>query len=965
MANITISALSAAGPINPNVDVLPIVNEGITKKVNVTTLLASVSAVTLTGEYLPLSGGTVTGEVLIQGNNLSVDGIISTPTQFLSAGIDVLELVTQGAQPFVDSVLTTLSLSSNWETAYQALSAQAYYVYEPGILDAIVPLAGSNNAVTNNSVIGGGCCNTVNGSYGIVSGGKNNNASGPFSNINGGCGNTASGFYSSIGGGADNQATAFHSHVGGGLLNAANAEVATVVGGKQNTASGFYSTVAGGGVNTASGNYSNVNGGYRNRAKGSYSNVAGGAFNKLEGEYSAIAGGQFNSITGNNVFVLGSNISSANVDDYTFVNNLSSTGLIHASLDISTTGRILSAGYDIGTLFNTGGGGGGGTDTNSLPLSGGTMSGPIYFGSPYGSRIDQGIYDSSRGGLSGISLVCSVHYDFNWQAGWITALEQDRLTPRPLYIDSGVGTTLKIWDNSSYPGSGIEISHNQIIFKDNSIQDTAFTTTEKDNLQSLYNTINSISSFVYYNSGGQIDGDVSITGTFSQGNLTVASGCYSYAGGQYTTASGYASHAEGNCAIACGDASHAEGGSTIASGIASHAEGGGSIACGDASHAEGSLANASGCASHAEGVCTIASAYASHAEGMCTVASGCISHAEGFGTNACGLRSHAEGCGTTAFGDSSHAEGLYSAACGNYSHAEGSSTACGYYSHSEGFTTTACGAGSHAEGKETTASGCFSHAEGFGTTSSGYGSHAAGIKAIAAHDRSWIWRGSTLDYSTSTTKTDQFMVSAQNGSAFFGNVGINTDDNTHALNVSGNISTSGQILSAGVDISTLFLYTNGGFINGNVTLNNNLTVFGNLSTVGTSTFANTVYTTTTALSVVHYGSGPALYIGNYGSGDIASFYDIDQNIEVLHVGGINSSYPNVGIHTSTPNKTFTINGEISANNTAFFKNVSAGNISISDASVRTFTNPVTASGEFLVLTIKGVNRAIRLWDFTS
>ena len=119
--------------------------------------------------------------------------------------------------------------------------------------------------------------------------------------------------------------------------------------------------------------------------------------------------------------------------------------------------------------------GGGGLTGEYLPLSGGVMTGPISFSYPYGSKLDQGIYDSSRGGLSGISLVCSVNYDFNWQAGWITALEQDRLTPRPLYIDSGAGTSLRVWDGRNYPTSGIEISHSQITFADNTTQITAFT----------------------------------------------------------------------------------------------------------------------------------------------------------------------------------------------------------------------------------------------------------------------------------------------------------------------------------------------------------------------------------------------------------------------------------------------------------------------------------------------------------
>ena len=113
-------------------------------------------------------------------------------------------------------------------------------------------------------------------------------------------------------------------------------------------------------------------------------------------------------------------------------------------------------------------------------------------------------------------------------------------------------------------------------------------------------------------------------------------------------------------------------------------------------------------------------------------------------------------------------------------------------------------------------------------------------------------------------------------------------------------------------VNSKFLPLSGGIITGETQINNNLTVFGNLTATGTTTFANTIFSVTSALSVVHIGSGPALWIGNNGDGDIASFYDIDEGVEILHVGGINSSNPNVGIKTSTPNKTFTVVGEISS-----------------------------------------------------
>ena len=71
------------------------------------------------------------------------------------------------------------------------------------------------------------------------------------------------------------------------------------------------------------------------------------------------------------------------------------------------------------------------------------------------------------------------------------------------------------------------------------------------------------------------------------------------------------------------------------------------------------------------------------------------------------------------------------------------------------------------------------------------------------------------------------------------------------------------------------------------------------------------------------GTGPALYVGANGTGDIGSFYDLDADIEVLHIGGRNSAYPNVGVHTSQPNKDFTVKGDISASNIVYDSNGSS------------------------------------------
>jgi hypothetical protein len=120
----------------------------------------------------------------------------------------------------------------------------------------------------------------------------------------------------------------------------------------------------------------------------------------------------------------------------------------------------------------------------------------------------------------------------------------------------------------------------------------------------------------------------------------------------------------------------------------------------------------------------------------------------------------------------------------------------------------------------------------------------------------------------------------------------------------------------------------------------NVVVHGNLSATGTSYFANTIFSTTTSISVVHIGDvEPAMWVGNSGTGDIASFYDIDAGIEILHVGGVNSTLPNVGIRVSNPNKTLTVNGEISANNVIYDRD---GN-SVNWNSVYTTTNANSAN----------------------
>ena len=115
--------------------------------------------------------------------------------------------------------------------------------------------------------------------------------------------------------------------------------------------------------------------------------------------------------------------------------------------------------------------------------------------------------------------------------------------------------------------------------------------------------------------------------------------------------------------------------------------------------------------------------------------------------------------------------------------------------------------------------------------------------------------------------------------------------------------------------TTNYLPLSGGTITGATKINSNLTVTGNISAQGTAYFANTLFSTTSALCAIANSSGPALYIGQSGSGDLASFYDYTPvsgpPIEVLHVGATIGN-PFVGVYTSFPNKELTVVGDVSA-----------------------------------------------------
>ena len=204
-----------------------------------------------------------------------------------------------------------------------------------------------------------------------------------------------------------------------------------------------------------------------------------------------------------------------------------------------------------------------------------------------------------------------------------------------------------------------------------------------------------------------------------------------------------------------------------------------------------------------------------------------------------------------------------------------------------------------------------------------------------------------------------------------GVIGIRTDFPNHTLTVVGTFSassdvyTDGIIVSAGVPLDTIIFNATGplvksvyatmsansakwessySYLNSNsanivtfqllsttpvvlsaANILGNVNIFGNLFAAGSAFFANTIITTTSALSVINSGPGPALFVSQgRGAGDIASFYDGDNSKEVLHVGNATDTFGNdidgvIGIKTGVPNKTLTVVGEISS--TSFINNL--------------------------------------------
>jgi hypothetical protein len=132
---------------------------------------------------------------------------------------------------------------------------------------------------------------------------------------------------------------------------------------------------------------------------------------------------------------------------------------------------------------------------------------------------------------------------------------------------------------------------------------------------------------------------------------------------------------------------------------------------------------------------------------------------------------------------------------------------------------------------------------------------------------------------------------------------ISTD--VHNTTFVNNLSSEGQLRG------TLLYSPSAHF--GDSVIDHNLTVYGNLSTLGTRVDINTSVINTSSLRLVNPGVGPTIYAqqvnGNYDIANFVSQYDVSVlNIKNAPFEGLGK----VGINTNSPNTELTVIGDISA-----------------------------------------------------
>lgn len=201
---------------------------------------------------------------------------------------------------------------------------------------------------------------------------------------------------------------------------------------------------------------------------------------------------------------------------------------------------------------------------------------------------------------------------------------------------------------------------------------------------------------------------------------------------------------------------------------------------------------------------------------------------------------------------------------------------------------------------------------------------------------------------------------------------LNTQPNTIALGIT---STNPQVIitssGVGINLPNNTLPTTTLHVAGSARVEGDLIIDGSLS------YLDTQVIVTSSVDVLNTGTGPALQVTQTGNNVVANF--IDDNNSALFIDGRTSTPGYVGINTTNPNHRLTVVGQISSTEgfitnagvtasnilaeNILAENINLGSVNISLSTVTTFIPPVTATGSFLVLTVDGQPRAIRLWNY--
>lgn len=132
-----------------------------------------------------------------------------------------------------------------------------------------------------------------------------------------------------------------------------------------------------------------------------------------------------------------------------------------------------------------------------------------------------------------------------------------------------------------------------------------------------------------------------------------------------------------------------------------------------------------------------------------------------------------------------------------------------------------------------------------------------------------------------------------------------------------------------------YLRLTGGTIEGDLLVKGGVFATGGLSAVSAQYFITTI-TSITSLSVQSLGYEPALFVGAGGGNFyIATFKDMDNNVEVLRIMDATGGKGKVGINTIAPLTELTVNGSISTNSIFYAGNFTSDQFSSTYISTRT------------------------------